>query len=115
MKKTMKTVLSLALVLVLALSLVACGGTAPSGKYKFKSMTMEGQTVTAKDLGIEDEDGMYVEFKDDGTGKLSIAGDDSPFEWKGNVITAEGEKIDFTVKGSQVILKEDGGEMVFEK
>lgn len=117
MKKTMKAIVSLTLVLALALSLAACGGKAPSGKYKLKSMTVEGQTMTAEDLyeaaGIEAD--MYVEFKEDGTGRMSAMGLESDFQWKDNVMTVDGEDQTFKVKGSKVILTNGDDEIVFEK
>ena len=71
----MKKILSLALVLVFALScFVACGGVA--GTYKFSYMEMAGVKYEAGSeipvLGAFTEDSYVIELKDDGTAVISV-------------------------------------------
>jgi len=126
MKKSVRMILCLALVLASLFCLVACGGGSGSkssvaGKYKFYSMTMEGETFKAsdlEDLGMDPDD-IYLKLNKDGTGVMVMPGEDEmDMEWEGDEIWPEGEEdeaVEFSVKGGKLTMEQDGVEMVFKK
>lgn len=126
MKKTLKAVLSLALIVALALTLVACGAK-PEGKYYLKSVNVEGkelnfeeylESIMGVDPGVNKDilKELFINFNSDGTGEMNMGDEAIKFTWKGNTMEAEGEKQDFKVKGNSVIISdEQGNEMVYEK
>lgn len=118
MKKMMKTILSLALIAVLALSLVACGSKTPEGRYAIKTVKADGQEQSVEDaveaLGLDPED-MYFEFNEDGTGTLSYLGMVGEFTWEENVIEANGQQMNFEVSGSTLTVENAGAELICKK
>ena len=118
MKKTMA--LALALVLLVSL-LTACGGGgkyAAAGEYLCTSMTAEGLTMDPSAWGLE----IVLTLKDDGTGSLKYAGDETePLDltWSQNgdtlKITINGEAADVKLDGDTIALSQEGAEMIFTK
>ena len=119
MKKTM----ALALVLVMLVALFAgCSGSkgkyAAAGEYLCTSMTAEGLTMDPSAWGLE----ITLTLKDDGTGTLKYAGDETepkPLTWSQNgetmTITVDGEAAVATYKDNQVTLSQEDYEMIFTK
>lgn len=118
MKKMMKTILSLALIAALALTMVACGSKTPEGKYYVKSVKADGveQAVeeAAEALGIDPED-MYFEFNADGTGVMSFFGQTAEFTWKDNTLEANGQQMTFEASGSKLTVTNATGEQLICK
>ena len=125
----MKKVLAVLLVVVMVLSLTACGGGVSTGKYKLTGLTMKmgDQEIDylelAKAMGMSDEDLGYLEiiddknavmrsFEDDGEVKLTY--DDKYFYAADN-----DEKIPYKASGSKITFtyeEEEGSmKMTFEK
>ena len=85
-------------------------------------MTQDGETMTMKEMeemykemDMEAPE-MYLELKDDGTGKLVVGEDDTEeIEWKDGVISAAGEDVKYTVEDGKLTMESDGTKMVFEK
>ena len=123
MKKAMKVLLSLTLIVALALTMVACGGGKPEGKYILKSMKLDGKEMPLKEAqkaANMKEDSMYIEFNSNGKGTLCMPDGDEvvpmEFTWKGNTIDMEGDKQDFKLSGKTLTIADgEGNEMVFEK
>lgn len=120
----MKKILALLLAAIMLLSLTACGSGSDdrddeesemekrAGTYVLESMSADGETVDAEDLGME----AYLELKKNGTGTMTMMGESTEVEWDEDSITVEGEKADLDFRGSRAtITVEDEGEMVFKK
>lgn len=117
-----KLSLVLALVLIGALALTACGGggdsKALSGKYvltgaEASGIKMEGDALSA--LGD-----MSIEFKADGVVTFSIMGesDDGTFKEDGKKVTVDGgdgETLEFTKDGDTLVIEMEGAKMIFSK
>lgn len=91
----MKKVLSLALVLIFALSFAACGKTYPiAGKWK--------TDVTVLGVDTEGENYVLLEFNEDGTGRITTVsldvGDVKPFSY-----SVEGNKMTVTSDSGKVV------------
>ncbi|MGN0612826.1 MAG: hypothetical protein ACI4JB_02920 [Porcipelethomonas sp.] len=118
-RKFLSTVCAMAL--AASLTLTGCGSS-DAGRYDLYSMTQDGETMTMKEMeemykemDMEAPE-MYLELKDDGTGKLVMGEDDTEeFEWKDGVISADGEDIKYTVEDGKLTMESDGNKMVFEK
>lgn len=126
----MKKVASIALIAVLALALVACGGGGAgdnvAGTYKMTSMSMGGTTIDVKQIaqlaGMSDdifrlelnEDSSFVLTIYDGTGDTTMEG-----TWKASgstlTLTMEGSDLKCKLEGKKITISEEGMEMVFEK
>ncbi len=110
-----------AMALAASLTLTGCGSS-DAGHYDLYSMTQDGETMTMKDMeemykemDMEAPE-MYLELKDDGTGKLVMGEDDTgEIEWKDGVISADGEDVKYTVEDGKLTMEYDGTKMVFEK
>ena len=78
-------------------------------------MTMKEMEEMYKEMDMEAPE-MYLELKDDGTGKLVVGEDDTEeIEWKDDVISADGEDVKYTVEDGKFTMESDGTKMVFEK
>lgn len=114
----MKRIVSVFLIVAMLLCIAGCGKSKPSGRYNIDSMESEGMTLTGdqlKALGME----MYIVFHDDGTGELAFGSGDEveieDFSWQGNqIISDDGETMEFTFDGTTVALSENGETMTFK-
>lgn len=118
----MKKIAVLLLAIVMIASLAACSSEKAShndaGYYTAFSITEDGETMTQAELeeyGID----IYLELKEDGTGVLNIAGDESQLTWQDGSLTAEGETVSYVVAGGMLTLdlSDDDDEfiMIFKK
>ena len=119
----MKKVLAVVLVLVMVLSLTACGSGISTGTYKISSMKM-GDTdlmalYTAAGMSADDLGSLVI--KDDKNASLEMMGEDSEsltYDDK-YFYSAKGEKIEYKASGSTITFTydEDGTkiEMSFKK
>ena len=119
MKKSVKAVLCLALVAILLVSLVACGGGV-SGRYELTTMEANGQSIDIASLkalaGAEVD--MYIELFDDGTGVLKMDTETTKMTYANGKIwptDSPDEAVPFTVKGDTLTMEQDGVKLVFEK
>ena len=118
-----KILVCLVMVLSLMLCIAACGDTEESGgiagKYKFHSMSYDGETITAKDLAdMGEEMDMYIRLNGDGTGIMYSEGETEDMAYANGQIWSvdePDEKVDFTVKGNTLTMEQDGMKMVFKK
>jgi len=120
----MKKILAIALVLVVALTvLVSCGGSAGIvGEYKLKSMMGMDIAALAEAFGSdasEIENSFSLVINADGTGTMKSEEGGGDITWKldGDQLsmTAEGETITGTFDGTDITLTESGVSMVFTK
>lgn len=114
-KRMWKRLTALALALVMALSLAACGGadegtngTKYAGDYRVSVMIVGGERQEYADLvdmGLAD--GAYLKLKEDGTGVIAIGdGDEMPVkinEWDGKLIFDDGTKVNFWEENASTI------------
>lgn len=119
----MKKLVSILMVAMLVLSLAACGGSKSSaaGSYKFKSMTAEGQTVTAEQLEAlgQDLEGFKLELKSNGEFAITVEAKTETGTWKEDgkkiSLTMDGETVEAALDGNTVTFGMDGVELAFEK
>ena len=126
----MKKVLAVLLVVVMVLSLTACGGGVSTGTYKLTGLTMKmgDQEIDymelAKAMGMEDTDLGYLEIIDDKNAVMkSIDEDEQKLTYDDKYFYAangsDEEKISYKASGSKITFtyEEDGTEMImtFEK
>lgn len=99
----MKRLISIVMILVIALSLVACGDNELVGKW-----LLDG----SEEIGME----IIMEFTED---EMIFFGVGTPYEIKGNqiVITFDGEEefAEFEVKGDTLTFSADGEEQTFTR
>ena len=110
-----------AMALAASFTLTGCGSD-DAGRYNLKSMTEDGQEMSFDDIkSMYEEMGMdvpemYIELKDDGTGKVVLGdGNTENIEWEDGVITADGEEVKYTIDGKELSMERDGSELVYEK
>lgn len=118
----MKRIVCLMLVLVMVLSLTACGGI--TGRYTITSMEADGLVYEGELLegilemiGMSTDD-MYIELNDDGTGTMSVMGEVAEMRYDDNMIwpvESPDEKVPYEVSGDKLTLEIEGYKMVFEK
>ena len=121
MKKTRSIAVVVLTALLSLVLLTACGKA--TGKYKFKSLSSEGSTMTAEaisSMGGIDASQMYLELKADGTFTMNVPGEDAASgKWSQSgskiTLTAEDETIEGTLKGKTITISEGSMSMVFEK
>ena len=114
----MKKLMAIVLVLVMALSICACGSKSnDAGKYIFSSMESEGQVYNAEDLSALGLDGgsMYIELRTDGTAVISLLGETMEGTWKPGSITIDGDTEEYTIDGKMLTLANEGEKISFEK
>ena len=112
MFKRVFAIVLLALVVVSACSLTACGSKGlPDGTYKLVSMTEDG--VENNDLSQLESYGMSVDLVVNGD-KATLAGQE--LSVKGYTLVKEGQTpVPFSYDGKTVTIEQDGIKMVFEK
>lgn len=118
MKNSVRAALCLSLVVVLLVSLVACGGFA--GRYDLVSMEAGGQTldIAALQALAGTTADMYIELNSDGTGVMKMDSEVTDMVYADGKIWPVGapdEKVPFTVDGDTLPLEQDGVKMVFKK
>lgn len=125
----MKKVLAVLLVVVMVLSLTACGGGVSTGKYKLTGLTMKmgDQEIDylelAKAMGMSDEDLGYLEIIDDKNAVMRSFEDDTEakltYDDKYFYSADNDEKIPYKASGSKITFtyeEEEGSmKMTFEK
>ena len=125
----MKKVLAVLLVVVMVLSLTACGGGVSTGKYKLTGLTMKmgDQEIDylelAKAMGMSDEDLGYLEIIDDKNAVMRSFEDDTEakltYDDKYFYPADNDEKITYKASGSKITFtyeEEEGSmKMTFEK
>lgn len=114
----MKRVLAVVLALVMVLSLTACGGGLSTGKYKLTSYKL-GDTDLASLLG-DAADTMYIEIVDGEKARIALGEDEiGECKYDSSCFYLDDEKLNYTVSGGKIIIKEEAEgmsvEMVFEK
>ena len=114
LKKSLRVVLAVALLLFL----VSCGSSSPNGRYDLFSAEWEGITVSAEQLEAAGGK-MYIVFYDNGSGVIGFSVDDETqtesFTWQDNqIISEEGDTIEFVFDGSSVTLFKDESTLVFK-
>lgn len=128
MKKYLRSILCLLLALCMVMCFAACDkdkdedegeeeDSSIAGTYIIDSVEVGGEEVTAEDLadlGIT-EDSFYIILNKDGTGFACLDGDKTEIEWDDETLTADGESIEYTVKGDKLIIEMDGDKMTFKK
>ena len=95
-------------------------GTAESGpeevgNYKLYEMTFEGETFDNAFLESVGMDTLYtLELAADGTGVITIDGDESPVTWKDGtlIITASGAKYTYEYQNGTITLQETTGDIL---
>lgn len=117
MKNTITKLLCVAMVLCMLLTLAACGN---AGKYVLSAAKIDGEKYDADELeeiGLDPED-CYIELKADGTGEVSLFGDEEDIEWKGNEMWPEDDEDDvqeFDIDGKELTIEMDGQKLIFTK
>ena len=106
------------MVVALLLCAVSCGSSKPDGRYDLVSMESKGITVSADQLEALGG-GMYIVFYDNGSGVIGFSADDETqtesFTWQDNqIISEEGDTIEFVFDGSSVTLFKDESTLVFK-
>ena len=134
MKKILSIVLAILLIASLALGIAGCDllssvvpalGNSVAGTYYFEEMTQDGETVAREDLeyaaelsGMDLNEFLYLQLNDDGTGVMSMMGEEMEMAYEDGKIWPVGdedEKIPFTVKGNTLTIEQDDMKMVFKK
>ena len=123
MKKRVAIVLS---VIMLAMSLAACGGGGSSasvaGSYKATQMEADGEMINIAEyeamLGMKLD--FSLELKEDGKASMSMMGESrGDGEWKQDgstvTLTFEGESAQAEYKNGKITLEMDGDKVIFEK
>ena len=122
----MKKFLAMTLAIV-----VICGCLAACGKATDKALVgewhvdldkmLEGEDQAVIDMMKEMGYDMVLEFKADGSGKMTITMGDEPdvtefkYEVKNNQIVIDGEPADYTIKGNSLVVTFGGETMPFIK
>ncbi len=127
MKQFVKISLCLLLVVGMLACFAACDissilGGSQAGTYYLTKVESDGMSMSVKDmeaLGFSAEDlKMYVQLNNDGTGVLSIFGEEEKISWGDGQIwpTDEPEdKVPLTFEGKTLIIGIDDEIMYFEK
>ena len=119
MRKPVLIALSLALVMIAAMSFTACGdeyaGSEYLGKWKCTSGTASEYTIDVeKSLGK-----FELELKADGSAEADVFGEKGSAEWAptddGFALKERKNTLEFTRSGSDVTLEYDGALLTFEK
>ncbi len=119
----MRKLIALAISLVMVLSLTACGKGGDSelvGKYLLSSMELAGDMMAYADLEMMGmTEGTYIDFKEDGTVEMGLAGDGAgeakvDFE-NGTITDPGGVETTFTIDGDNIIVSagEDMGSLIY--
>ena len=90
-------------------------GPEEAGSYKLYEMTFEGETFDNAFLESAGMDTLYtLELAADGTGVITIDGDESPVTWKDGtlIITASGAKYTYEYQNGTITLQETTGDIL---
>ena len=128
MKKSLMTKLGcLLLVMIMAVSLAACGSKGIAGNYELESVETGGMTLKIDEfldlLGSDVEFEVTLKINEDGTFKMSsnMMGEKEEVEgtWEQNGdtlnMTADGSSIPATYKDGKITMESDGMGLVFSK
>lgn len=114
----MKKILGILLSMLLAVSLVACGGGAKNsdaGYYVIDSAKDDDTEMKAdelKELGLEG----YVILNKDGTGTISLeGGEPSDIEWGDGKLKADDEEVEYTINGDILTIEIEGLTINYKK
>ena len=127
MKKYLRSILCLLLALCMVMCFVACDkdeddekkkeAKGPSGTYYIYKMTVDDEEFDRDQLeeaGIDYKD-FSITFNDDGTGEFNELGDVTEFEWDEDVLTADGDDLDYTYEDGKITIAVEDREMTFAK
>ena len=88
------------------------------GYYIFESMTEDNETLTAVEirqlLGDDTDIGSLV-LKNDGTGRMTLIGDQNVLSWDNKKITIDGASASYSLNNNKLIISEDNSTIVFVK
>jgi len=117
MKNTITKLLCVAMVLCMLLTFTACG---VAGTYVLSEAKINGEKYDLdemEDLGIDPDD-CYIELKSDGTGEVSLFGEETDIEWEDDEMWPEDDEddvLEFEIDGDELILEMEGQELIFVK
>ena len=126
MKKYLRSILCLLLALCMVMCFAACDKDEDeeeeeedsiAGTYVLDSMEADGEEISAEDMadiGFDPET-CYIVLEKDGTGTFALAGDTAEIEWDDETLTAEGDSIEYTIKGDKLTIEIDYYKMTFKK
>ena len=126
MKKYLRSILCLLLALCMVMCFVACDkdeddekkkAKGPDGTYYIYKMSVDDEEFDRDQLeeaGIDYKD-FSITFNDDGTGEFNELGDVTEFEWDEDVLTADGDDLDYTYKDGKITIAVEDREMTFAK
>ena len=119
MKKTSKILMFLAIAALLMSMLVVLTGCGEkvAGKYELIEMSSKSETFgkdqieELKNLGFT----YTLELREDGTGVMTIAGENTEFKYDDKNIIVEGVSTPYTFENNKLTVSENDEKMVFEK
>ena len=79
-----------------------------AGYYKVSTLEEDGEVMDASVLeliGME----IYLVLNEDNTGRLSLMGTDTELKWDDEVISAEGEKLEYSYDAGTIIVETEDG------
>lgn len=110
-RNKMKKILGILLSMLLAVSLFACGGGAKNsdaGYYIMDSVKEGDSEISADDLKEFGLTG-YVVLNDDGTGVMSVEGEEpADIEWGNGKFKADDEEVEYTIDGDILTVEIEG-------
>lgn len=109
MKKIVKVLSAMALVLVLGVTLVACGGV--TGTYECEISVMGSTVTTTLELKDGDECVMTANIggiSSEEKGTYKIDGDKI-------TLTIDGDSLEGTIANNEIVITQDGVKMTFKK
>ena len=108
----MKRILTLAVILILLLTLVGCSDDV-GGSYQLEYITSDGVRMSPSTFGMN----IYFELSEDGIGTATYGGTTVDITWIDEdnevVITSQHETLRFTRDGSNLVLHSDGTLLFF--
>ena len=115
----MKRITCILCAAALLCALLLCGCNAKTGKYRFVSATVKGQTLsgeTLRSLGL-DPDTCYLQLKGGHKAILFAGLIKQKMLWNDSQIWPEDNSYvyDYRFEGDQLILSRDGDRLVFQK
>lgn len=117
MKNTITKLLCVIMVLSMLFVFAACG---KAGTYVLSGAEIQGEEYDADDLDVLglDPDDCYIELKSDGTGEVSLFGEEMDIEWEDDEMWPEDDEDDiqeFEIDGKDLILEYEGEKLIFTK
>lgn len=118
-----KIIATLICVLMLALTLTACGGSGLSGKYRLTGMESSGVTIKEGDALWDTAVGAmgdcYMDFTGSDAVSMAFAGEEKEGTYTVDgdkiTVTIDGDPADGTLKDNKITLEVGGEKMIFEK